>query len=435
MKHSIVITALTIALLSGMTAGCGGGASPDAEGKTAKEIDFNAPLEFTLTSSGATSPENFHLAVTQFLQKKFPNWKFNYIQRTQGTTAQELVTAGTAIDVVLEAHTGIIDGVINPGIQYDISDLIKKNNIDLNRFEPVTIDAMKTMANGQIWGLPVSMMSVVTFYNKDIFDKFGVPYPKDGMTWDEMTELSKKLSKEVDGTQYLGLVGNTGHMLLMNNFSLPYVDAQTSKSTFHNEKWKTIMETVFKGEAQDSGFKKYLTDNKNKMPGKDEFIKKKNLAMYVYFSELATDPNMQGMNFDMVSAPTYKELPNVGFQPIPTYAILASTSKHKEESMEIIKYLASDEYQMARAKLGFITPLKSEEVRKSMGADYSKKLNWNAVFYKPFAPIPVKGAYENIGEKPLVSLVPDYVLGNKDVNTVMREAEETANKAIDSARK
>ncbi|WP_028547306.1 hypothetical protein [Paenibacillus sp. UNC451MF] len=103
--------------------------------------------------------------------------------------------------------------------------------------------------------------------------------------------------------------------------------------------------------------------------------------------------------------------------------------------MEVINYLASDEYQLARAKLGFITPLKSEEVRKAMGSDYSKKLNWNAVFYKPFAAIPVKGAFENIGEKPLVSLVPDYVLGNKDVNTVMREAEEAANKAIDSARK
>lgn len=388
-----------------------------------------------MTSSGGNAPDYFNNAYTQFLQKKFPKWKFQYIQRTAGTTASELITAGTAIDITIEAHTGIIDGVITPGIQYDISDLIKKHNIDLSRFEPVTIDAMKSMAGGQIWGLPISMLSLVTFYNKDIYDKFGVPYPKDGMTWNELADLTRPLNKLEDGTQYLGLVGNTGHMTLMNNFSLPYVDPKEGKSTLNNEKWKIVMESVFKGEAQDPGFQNYVRENKNKMPGKDEFTKKRNLATYVYFSELATDANMKGINFDIVSSPTYKELPNVGAQPIPTYAILAKTSRHKEEAMEVIKYLSSDEYQLERAKLGFITPLKNPEVRKAMGSGYDQKLNWNAVFYNPFAAVPAKGSFENIGEKPLVSLVPDYILGNKDLNTVMREAEETANKAIEAEKR
>lgn len=42
---------------------------------------------------------------------------------------------------------------------------------------------------------PVVNNTMSLYYNKDLFDKFGVSYPKDGMTWDEVLELNRQLDK------------------------------------------------------------------------------------------------------------------------------------------------------------------------------------------------------------------------------------------------
>ncbi|WP_239625832.1 extracellular solute-binding protein [Paenibacillus sp. H1-7] len=431
MKKSLC-SAISLAMCTFVAAGCSGTQGNNKAAEPANAVDFNAPLEITMTSSAGTASDSFNAGITSYLQKKFPNWKFNYIQKTAGSSIQELVTAGTAIDLIFEAQTGVIDGLIVPGLQSDISELIKKNNIDLSKFEPVSIDAMKSLANGGMYGLPISMMGLVTFYNKDIFDKFGIAYPKDGMTWDETIELGKKLTRTEDGVTYIGLAASTGHVLKLNPFSVPYVDADSNKSTYANEKWKIVMDTIFKGESTDPLFIEYMKGNNNKVPAKDDFLKKKNLAMYVYFSDMVSDGSAPGVNFDMVSAPTFKELPGVSFQPYPTYVNLSSSSKHKEAAMEIIKYLVSEEYQTARAKLGYISPLKDETIRKSMGGDYSKKLNWNALFYNKFPVVPKKGKFDSIGEKPLTDAIPNYIMGNSDTNTVLRQAEDAANKVIEA---
>jgi multiple sugar transport system substrate-binding protein len=69
---------------------------------------------------------------------------------------------------------------------------------------PTTIDIQKGFADGGTYGMPVSTTSGALFHNKDLFDKFGVPYPKDGMTWDVLYELAKKMTRNEGGVQYKG---------------------------------------------------------------------------------------------------------------------------------------------------------------------------------------------------------------------------------------
>lgn len=44
------------------------------------------------------------------------------------------------------------------------------------------------------------------FYNKDIFDKFGVAYPKNGMIYEETLDLdlARRVTRSDGGVQYLG---------------------------------------------------------------------------------------------------------------------------------------------------------------------------------------------------------------------------------------
>jgi multiple sugar transport system substrate-binding protein len=68
----------------------------------------------------------------------------------------------------------------------------------------------KQMANGGLYALPVAMQPSPLIYNKDIFYKFGIAYPKGGITWNETYELSNILTRSDGGVDYRGLFVSIG---------------------------------------------------------------------------------------------------------------------------------------------------------------------------------------------------------------------------------
>jgi len=63
-------------------------------------------------------------------------------------------------------------------------------NIEREFFQTVKKDAVR---NGNIYGLPLSLDSMVLYYNKDILDRAGVPEPP--KTWTEFQDAVKKTTK------------------------------------------------------------------------------------------------------------------------------------------------------------------------------------------------------------------------------------------------
>lgn len=53
--------------------------------------------------------------------------------------------------------------------------------------------------------VPRGMDQIVTLYNPALFEKFGVPEPTEGWTWDEFLAASQKLTRKVDGRQYYAM--------------------------------------------------------------------------------------------------------------------------------------------------------------------------------------------------------------------------------------
>ncbi|MGD2041542.1 MAG: sugar ABC transporter substrate-binding protein [Anaerolineae bacterium] len=52
---------------------------------------------------------------------------------------------------------------------------------------------------GQQWLMPKDFTPLGVYYNKAIFDEYGVEYPQDGWTWDDMLEIAQALTKDTDG--------------------------------------------------------------------------------------------------------------------------------------------------------------------------------------------------------------------------------------------
>ncbi|GAA4844547.1 sugar ABC transporter substrate-binding protein [Paenibacillus vulneris] len=415
-----------------LLAGCSSGKQEGASASTKKEP---VELVFYQTGNADWKEEDFMNNYGNYIKQKFPNIIPKFVPVPASKSMDALITGGQQFDVLIFSigHTHL--NLIRNEFQMDISDLIKKKSVDLTRFEPFTIDQQKEIANGGIYGLPLSNTSPVIMYNKDIFDKFGVPYPKDGMTWDEIYDLAKQVTRNDNGTQYYGFLASPEHISKTNQFSAPFVDPKTSKPMFDDPKMMAFLDNLKRfyqlipspdGKPLAGGF--FASTAQSNM-----FAKDRTLAMWSHFSNSAINfPD--DLNWDYVSLPYFKELGEVGPQAYPGYIYISKTSKHQDEAMDVIQALTSDEFQTMRSKMGIETALKNPEIKKTFAQDLPKYKgkNINAIFPKKYAaPAPLT-EYNDLAWKRLNDAFGFIGRGQKDSVTAVREANELLAKDIEA---
>lgn len=61
--------------------------------------------------------------------------------------------------------------------------------------------------NGVQYLLPKDYSPLAVYYNKTIFDKAGIPYPKEGWTWDDMLDIALDLTQDTDGDGRIDVYG------------------------------------------------------------------------------------------------------------------------------------------------------------------------------------------------------------------------------------
>jgi ABC-type glycerol-3-phosphate transport system substrate-binding protein len=428
MKKAKVLSWMIPSLLLAVIAACSDG---DKTSENVKETTptfkmGQEPIELFIVSASGDSVESFNSRFLDLVKSKYPNVKFTYVPwKKEGPSIQEMITAGQQIDLYYDS-IGIYSTVQNYQLQMDMTDLIKKHDVNLGSLEPVTVEAAKIVSGGkEIWGVPIFNNNLVMYYNKDIFDKFGVPYPKEQMTWDELNELSKKLGRSDENNVYVGYTTSANHALRMNQMSQPYLKQDTQKSAIYNDNWKKYYETAFLAPYKAAGLDAFTSKN-NRLPN---FLTQE-AAMFMYLSSaMFINKEYETLNWDMVPIPTLKEKPGVGSQPYPTFFGVTSTSKYKDEAMEIIKYLVSEEVQMKLSKKGIMPVLNNEAVRKAFGQEskFNTK-NLKAVFTNQFAPVPYKSKNDSLVEKTYNEAVGAAL--SQDINTALRSAEEKANQIL-----
>ncbi len=118
--------------------------------------------------------------------------------------ATDLSGDGTEFDVVTIKDVPGYATLVQKNAILSLDDYIKKDKVDLKQYAGATD---QVTVNGSLYELPFRNDFWVIFYNKDIFDKKGVAYPTNDMTWDQYDKLARQvtdttLGKEVYGTHY-----------------------------------------------------------------------------------------------------------------------------------------------------------------------------------------------------------------------------------------
>ncbi|CAG7596557.1 hypothetical protein PAESOLCIP111_00088 [Paenibacillus solanacearum] len=412
--------------------GCGGQGN---EGKgTAQDVQDKKKEPYTMTIfTRGVSADEFDDRFRKAIEKKFPHITFKYIMAGTGTQITDLVSQGTIPDIMRIDVPSMNTEYIDVGLAYGLGDLIKKYNYNLKRFNSVFIDEMISAGRtGELYGLPVPpYFPMALYYNKELFDRFGVPYPKDGMTWDEVYEIAKKMTR-VDGEVYRGFSSSTNAMLRDNPFSLPILDPAADKLADPG-KWTQIFNNYLRFyQIPNNVMEKTATLEGNAFgKGKVAMMAGQQNIYFIIPPEV---------NWDMVAYPTITGAPKLMGQRGPAYWSITKQSQHKEEAFEVIMEMLSDEIQMEDSKKGIATTLVNPDIKKMLGKShpvFSTK-NMNAVnFYEPTSPTPkrkpelvdIPGRTQ---EAAILEAFTSVVTNQADVNSALRMAEEKLKKAIDA---
>lgn len=437
-KKRIWIAAM-LAAIALTSAGCGGGSTAgsttggnaaDTGSKAEAQQANTDPVKLVLYQRNANiSDEEFKILIAEPVKKKYPYIDIEIVHADKEKTPENLVASGNVPDLVFTNGPGVRAFAELDAAQ-DLSELIKVNRFDLSRFEPNVIDTIKALNDqGKFLAVPFSINFTALFYNKDIFDKFGVPYPKDGLTWEEVTELAKQLTRKDNGQQYYGL-NQAGIALKASQLSLKSYDPGTKKAVLATDGWVRAFSAQqaiagIPGNTPADNIKTFQVDQTLAMSA----------AKGARIGELE-DLYNQGktLNWDMVSFPTFKEAPKTDAEAATHMLMVTSTSKHKDAAFKVLQVVTEDANQAEMNKRGRLTALKDPKIKENFGASLNslKGKNIQAVFYNTPAANRYSDKFSEIASAQAVAAMGKVVSGETDINTALRQAEDEANKLIEA---
>ncbi|TMV43000.1 extracellular solute-binding protein [Paenibacillus mesophilus] len=413
---------------------CGKTNGVPAAGNEAPAVSKKDPVELSVFFPFPADwpEEDFMKTFGQPIMKKFPHVTIKYIA---GGKVSELLTAGQTIDIMFASIGATPPHLMENKLEYDITPQIKKYSYNLNHLEPTMVDTGRQLAGGTgIYGLPVYVPPSTIYYNKDIFDKFGVPYPKGGITWDEMFELTKSLTRSDGGVNFTGFASSYGHLAFMNQLSAPLVKTETKKAALDtDEKWKSFVDNLVRFYKL-PGYA-HIKNNQISEPNeRNRFFKDRTAAMFLAMTALHNAKEIGDLNWDLAPFPVLKDKPDLGPQAYPTYFYVTSMSKHKDQAFEIIAYLTTEEYQSQQLKEGkFLTSLNNKALRQTFGQNNPMYAGKNIKAFQPdkYAPAGSVNKYNGSYQGEFNTVLRDVIFNNKDANTALREAAERINKKIE----
>lgn len=231
MKKKTAAMVLAALMAFSMTA-CGNGSTQKEDDSTAADQETtettetaeNTAAEDTTASGDETvelhwlnkcesdSEAQIWQQVADLVHEKYPNITVT-IENTNWTSYWTKLpvelASGNAPDLIYMHFSRASDYTDS---MLPISDYIEKDeDVNIDDFYSGILDSF--IFDDQVYALPYDFGPYIMYYNKDLFDKYGVEYPDENTTWEEFKDKCKQLTQD----------GNYGTVFAS---SLDYYDPQ-----------------------------------------------------------------------------------------------------------------------------------------------------------------------------------------------------------------
>ncbi len=222
MKKKVISTLLAVSMIAATLTACGSSAAPAteapaAEAPAAEAPAAEAPAAEAPAAEAADEPVTLKWALwdkdaTVYYQPLIDGYTAAHPNVTiemvdlgstdyQTVLGTQLSGSDASFDVVTIKDVPGLVTLANKGVLEPLDSLIAQDGIDLSVYSGIT-DQIKV--NDTLYELPFRRDIWVLFYNKDVFDKAGVDYPTNDMTWEEYDELARKITDTTPGSEVYG---------------------------------------------------------------------------------------------------------------------------------------------------------------------------------------------------------------------------------------
>ncbi len=239
----------------------------------------------------------------------------------------------------------------------DLTPYIERDNFSLDNFYKTTMDAYRY--NDGVYAIPRETSTVVLYYNKDLFDEAGVPYPDENWTFQTYQEAAQKLTKK----DAAGNITQFGSSTLGDPFKLWGLIWSNGGDVMDETKLKCAMNTPETIEAiqwvADLSNVHHVAPTAGESAGMSEeqlFLSGK-VAMFLSgrWSTLTLWNAENAPRWDIAPIPAASKELRKTRTSAGSHAIAAET-KNPDEAWEVVKCLSSEEAFKFFTELGVIIP-------------------------------------------------------------------------------
>lgn len=305
--------------------------------------------------------------------------------------------AGVLQDLGEFASVGILSQPTDSTPHNDINtDQVPLN--DRKIFFDKALDALSY--NNKLYAIPRDVSTLVIYYNKDLFNKYGISYPDKNWTLNDFLAISQMLTKDTNQDGKIDLWGISFEEDLL--FYLPYLMSEGGGVLSDDLKSSIINTPESKKGLQ------FYSDLRNKhhvAPTRAESASETMAQMFLqsklvmHLSGRWLVPKYRSdakFDWDVVNFPAGDKGSIV---PLDASGwAIAKSSKHKKEAIRLIEFLASKESIQKFTQSGLIVPARIDVAEGKFLEDTKMPKN-NRVFIdviKTAKPTPVSVDYSKI---------------------------------------
>ncbi len=407
--------------------GCGPAAQKD--GITPIKVTFwGSPEEIDIITHSIADWQAAHPHIKIiFEHTPYTGYDSKILTRIAGGAAPDVIATEVDYFVTFASKNVLED--LNPYINED-------KELSAKEFFPSIID--RFTYQDKLLAIPRDVAPFAcVFYNKNLFDEAGIPYPTDDWTWDDLLRIARALTKKDSAgkiTQY-GFYGWAWQNFVYGNGGA-LVDSVTKPTQVKIDDPKSVQGLQFYSD---------LINLYQVMPtpmalanlgmGIDLMFSSGRLAMFM--SGIWETPGLRNYNFawDVAMFPKNAQGVRAFGSGGSGYAILKS-SKHKKEAWEVIKALTGAAGQEQLAKRGLAQPSRAavaegESWAKDPQLPTNKKMLNEAVKYVVFSPFSEK--WREIEEKYLRPELDLVFTGKKTAAEAMSQLAPKLNTLLQSS--
>ncbi|MDD9270076.1 ABC transporter substrate-binding protein [Paenibacillus sp. GCM10023248] len=359
---------------------------------------------------------------------------------------KEVMQGDNPPDVVMVGFEQLPD-IIESNMLTQLDPMITKDKFDTTGIVPAVIDGLKNAGGGKLYALAPTFSSSALIYNKKLFMDAGVDFPKDGMTWDEVFDLSKRITKGEGDSRINGFSFSTqaqgdlfyGMQMYTAPLQLKMYDDAGEKMTVDTDQWEKVWTRM--AQLQKDNVFPELIDPQKGMNRKfdqenpfayDDFMSSRLAMGIINYGQIQqiTSANKNAASYkgytpidwDVVTIPSHPEAKGVGGS-IYMNGIMGINAKaqNPEDAWKFIKFINGDDWAKLKSHSSYNLVARSKYLKPKDGAEFHMEAFYNVT------PVPPENNFKLYRDMPNIYQVQE--IGRQQFNNVL-QGKTTAREAL-----